>query len=235
MRRLAPLILGSILGACATNGDPPVTTNGVVGFQPYSPSLPNYRVFPGDVLDISIYSAPELSRTVIVGPDGRIQMPMLAPVMVANRTIPEINQILYREMSARLVDPTLDVVVSEFGPQRIFVGGQVNQPGVIEIDGQIDALQAVIMAGGFNDSARERQVILVRRSPEGEISSYSLDVRAGWHNPELAQLGPLQRFDVIYVPRSRIAQHNLFIQQYIRGALPIDFSLYYDVLGDSRN
>ncbi len=229
MRRSAAILFASILSACASQGNPPTTVSGVPGFQPYSANLPNYRIFPGDQLEITVYSAPELSRTVTVGPDGRIHMPLLQPLMVANRTLPEINQLIFNAMSSRLVDPSLDVFVAQYGPQQVFVGGQVGQPGIIEIPGQIDALQAVIMAGGFTSNANERQVILVRRQPSGEISSWAIDVRSGWHDPQLANLGPLQRYDVIYVPRSPIAQHNLFIQQYIREALPIDFSLFYDV------
>ncbi|MAK62238.1 MAG: polysaccharide export protein [Ponticaulis sp.] len=230
MKTRAILLLGGILAACTSHPNPTIPANGVQGFQPYSPSLPNYRVYPGDQLRVTIYSAPELSQeNLIVGPDGRIQLPLLEPIMVADRTIPEINTLLKNAMATRLVDPSLDAVVTMFGPQTVFVGGEVGQPGIIEMPGQVDALQAIIMAGGFTDRARERQVILVRRDPDGTVNSYSLDVRSGWNDPQIANLGPLQRFDVIYVPKTRIAQHNLFMQQYIRDALPVSFSFVYDL------
>lgn len=229
MKFRATFLLGSLLAACTSHPNPPVPAYGVQGFEPYSPSLPDYRVYPGDQLDITFYAAPELSRSVLVGPDGRIQLPLLEPVMVADLTVPEINQKLMQFMSARLVDPTASAVVTNFGPQRVFVGGEVRSPGVIELPGQIDSLQAVIMAGGFTDRSKETQVILVRREPDGTINSYAMDVRAGWNDPQVANLGPLQRFDVIYVPKTRIAQHNLFMQQYIRDALPVSFSFVYDL------
>ena len=234
MKARMTLVLVGLLAACTSQDFHPVPANSVQGFQPYSPQLPNYRVYPGDKLDITFYSAPELSRSVTVGPDGRIHLPLISPVMVADQTVDQIRANLMNQMSTTLVDPSLDTVISEYGPQQAFVGGEVNQPGVIQLPGQIDALQAVIMAGGFTVDARERQVFLVRRSPSGEINSYSINVRAGWNNPQIAQLGPLQRFDVIYVPKSRIAQHNQFIQQYIREALPIDFSFVYDLSGNRR-
>lgn len=229
MKTRATLLLGCLLAACTSHPEPPVPAYRVQGFQPYSPSTPDYRVYPGDQLEITFYSAPELSRTVLVGPDGRIQLPLLDPVMVADLTVPEINQKLIQLMSTRLVDPSASAVVTTFGPQRVFIGGEVKQPGVIEMPGQIDALQAIIAAGGFTDRSKEQQVILVRREPDGTINSVSLDVRAGWNNPQVANLGPLQRFDVIYVPKTRIAQHNLFMQQYIRDALPVSFSFVYDL------
>jgi polysaccharide export outer membrane protein len=137
-------------------------------------------------------------------------------------------------MSNTLVDPTLDVVVGTFAPKRVFVGGEVNAPGILELPGQIDPLQAIIMAGGFTERARETQVILIRRLPGGEVISFDFDIKAGWTNPKLASFGPMERFDVIYVPKSRIAVQNQFIQQYIRNALPIDFSFYYDIAGNSQ-
>lgn len=230
MKTRALLLFGSILAACTSHPNPTIPASNVRGFQPYSPSIPGYRVYPGDQLRVTIYSAPELSQeNLIVGPDGRIQLPLLPPIMVADKTLPEVNQTLKQAMSTRLVDPSLDAMVTTYGPQSVFIGGEVGQPGVIEMPGQIDPLQAIIMAGGFTDRASERQVILVRRDPDGTVNSYSLDVRSGWNNPQLANFGPLQRFDVIYVPKTRIAQHNLFMQQYIRDALPVSFSFVYDL------
>lgn len=233
MKTRTMLLLGGFLAACTSHPNDPVPAANVQGFQPYSQTLPNYRVYPGDELEITVYAAPELSRNVTVGPDGRIQLPLLPPIMVADLSLPEIKQRLRVAMSERLVDPTLDAIITKYGPQQVFVGGEVKQPGIIQLPGRIDALQAVIMAGGFTNQAKERQVILVRREPDGTVNSHSLDVRAGWDNPQIARLGPLQRFDVIYIPKTRIAQHNLFMQQYIRDALPIDFSFVYDLARQS--
>ena len=61
-----------------------------------------------------------------------------------------------------------------------------------------------------------------------------IDIRAGLNDPRLADFTPLRRFDVVYVPRSAIAEENLFMEQWFRSALPIDFSLYYDLAGDFR-
>ncbi|MES1198568.1 MAG: polysaccharide biosynthesis/export family protein [Pseudomonadota bacterium] len=60
----------------------------------YSAATPDYRFYPGDQIEIDFYSAPELTRTVIVGPDGRISLPLIAPVMAANLTADELHQTL---------------------------------------------------------------------------------------------------------------------------------------------
>ncbi len=180
-----------------------------------------------------MHAVPDMSRSVVVGPDGRINLPMVSPVMVADLTIPEAQQTIRQSMAHALVDPSLDLTVSNYAPQQVFVGGEVNQPGVFELPGQISPLQAIIMAGGFNDRSDMNQVIIIRRDPGGLTESYSFDVKAGIYNAQLARFGPLQRYDVIYVPKTRIARHNVFMEQF-RAALPIDFNFYYD-LGNRRN
>ena len=128
-------------------------------------------------------------------------------------------------------NPDLDVFITEFGSQQIFVGGEVNTAGMLPLPGQIDPLQAVILAGGFTNEARRKEVVVIRRLPGGEVRSIVFDLQSGVFDPEFATWLPLRRFDVVYVPKTRIASQNLWVQQYIRQALPIEFSLFYDVSG----
>lgn len=193
-----------------------------------------YLLAPGDTVEVAVYSAPELSRTVEVAPDGRIRLPLAGPVPAAARTPKELRSAIIQALSADLKQPDLDVLVTGFGSQQIFVGGAVTSPGLIDLPGQIDPLQAIIMAGGMTPEAREREVILMRRLPGGEVRTALIDARAGLEDPALAGWLPLRRFDVIYVPRSRIAEQNRFIQQYVRNALPIQFSLFYDIAGNNN-
>lgn len=228
------LVMGGLLAACSTNPTAEQLPPTGPRFERFVPDRSSYQLTPGDQLEITVHGAPEMSRSVTIGPDGRITMPLVPPIMVADLTINQARQAVMQGMAIALVDPRLDVSVSGYGPQQIFVGGEVGQPGILEIPGQIDALQAIIMAGGFTDRSSRNQVIMLRREPRGEVQSYSFDVQTGIYNPELARFGPLQKFDVIYVPKSRIAQHNLFLRQFVFEGLPVNFSLYYD-LGDSRN
>lgn len=227
--------LGALAAGCASGPTTNSTAPPLGRFEPFSPERQSYRLGPGDELAVTLYSVPDLDRTVTVGPDGRIALPLVPPVMAANRTVGELQFELYGLYAAQLVDPRLDVSVATFSPQRVFVGGEVGQPGVYELPGQIDPLQAIITAGGFTDRSRDQQVLLLRRLEDGSVVSYSFDVRRGILDPRSVEFGPLQRFDVVYVPKSRIAEQNLFVQQFIRNALPIDFSLFYDVAGNQNN
>ncbi len=198
-------------------------------FRTWIDSDPIYRLLPGDQLNVFVYSAPELNQTLIVGPDGRVVMPLAQPVMAANLSIEQLEQKLRMALSSQLVDPELELSPLTYGSQRIFVGGEVGQGGIYELPGQIGVLEAVFMAGGFTNTSKTKHVVLVRRHPSGAPMMKVIDVRSVLRGKSHADSMPLQRGDVIYVPRSTIGNINLFMQQYIRDALPITFGLTYDI------
>ena len=196
----------------------------------YTDTSPAYRFFPGDEIEIVVFSAPELNRTVTVGPDGRVALPLIGAVRAADLTADELRQALVVAYSNQLRQPELSVVPRTYASRQVFVGGEVARPGIYEMPANIDAYQAVALAGGFLPSARRSDVLVLSRgSGATEVSEIDLSpraMRAGFPGAE-----PLQRYDVVYVPRSRISQVNLFMQQYVRDALPVQFSFYYDLQG----
>ena len=193
-----------------------------------------YLLAPGDQLDIIVHTAPELNRTITIGPDGRFRMPYSGPILAAARTVDEVRENVQFAMARELNDPDIDVLLTGTASQRVFVGGEVTNPGMFDMPGLIDPLQAIIMAGGVTDEGRKNTVVLMRRMPGGDVKSALFDLQAGIYDPSLADWAPLRRFDVIYVTRKPIADQNLFVRQYIRDALPIDFSLFYDIAGNNR-
>jgi len=199
-------------------------------WQSYSGQDDPYILWTGDTLDVNVATAPELSRQdLIIGPDGRISMPLIGTVQAAGRSADQVQATLMNAMSTQLLDPRLTVSATAFGSQRVFVGGEVGTPGIIDLPGQIGPLQAIIAAGGFTPTADAKQVLLMRRIPGGEVKSAVFDIRSGMLDPAAATWGPLQRFDVVYVSPTWIAKENQFVQQYIRNALPVNFSLVFDL------
>ncbi len=219
------------LAQCASTKIIPSSEFPAEYWQTAGPDDSSYLLAPGDTVDIVVHSAPELSRTLDIGPDGRLRLPLAAPVIAQARTAEEVAVSLEFALKDELNDPAVDVVPTKFASQQIFVGGEVRDPGMFDLPGQIDPLQATILAGGITRDGRDREVIIIRRLPGGEVRSVVFDLRAGAFNPELAAFLPLRRFDIVYVPRTRISEQNQFVQQYIRSALPIEFSLFYDIRG----
>jgi polysaccharide export outer membrane protein len=196
----------------------------------YSDATPAYRFYPGDEIEVTIFSAPELSRTVVVGPDGRIAMPLVGAVRAADLTAAELHDQLIAAYAPQLRAPELSVTPRTYGSRQVFVGGEVARPGIYEMPANIDAFQAVALAGGFLPSARRGDTLVLSRA-SGEMLVTEVDLSSRALRAGLPDAAPLSRYDVVYVPRSRISQMNLFMQQYVRDALPVQFSFYYDLAG----
>ncbi len=233
-RRLGLSLLPFILSACQLNAPVESAVFPQKEWRHEDGADALYLLAPGDQLEVIVHTAPELSRTVTIGPDGVFRMPYSPPILAAARTVDEVRAGVQTAMATELNDPDVDVLLTGTPSQRIFVGGDVAAPGMFDMPGQIDPLQAIIMAGGVTETGSARTVVLMRRMPGGELKSAVFDLKAGVYDPSLADWSPLRRFDVVFVTRKPIADQNLFVRQYIRDALPIDFSLFYDIAGNNR-
>jgi len=183
---------------------------------------PQYRLYPGDELDVVIPSAPELNKTVTVQPDGRITLPLVAPQMAAGRSAPELQQELSQAYATQLLRPDVTVVVRA-QPLKVFVGGEVGKPGVYDMPGDMDALRAIIEAGGFSDTGKKSHVIIIRRSRDGRPMMRTVDLDRAFSDAAHADLVPLRRFDIVYVTKTPLARIDVVMTQ-LRNALPVSFS-----------
>ena len=196
-------------------------------FQQWVDYEPEYVLYPGDQIDIVVSSAPELSRTLTVGPDGRIVMPMSKPVMAAGRTFTQVQHSLQAELGKQLRDPRLAVTPRAYSPQQIFVGGEVGQQGTYTLPGPIGAIEAVLMAGGFAPTAKSSQIAVMRRAPKGGMMLRTVNITDGMrHIGHYNDVIQLKRGDIIFVPKSHIAEVGQWVQLF-RAALPVDVNFSY--------
>jgi polysaccharide export outer membrane protein len=183
---------------------------------------PAYRLFPGDEIEVATPSAPELTRTVKVAPDGRVSLPLIGPMMAADRTTEGFARELERAYASQLVRPGVEVNLKQAAPVKVFIGGEVGLPGVYEMAGDVDALQAVIMAGGFKPYGRPGSVVILRRGPDGRAMMRTADLSRALKTPSADRV-PLRRFDIVYVPRSGVGEVAAYMTV-LRDALPVSFS-----------
>lgn len=235
---LGGLAAGSALAALAACGPRPQPTGGAFDpgrFQRWDDEDPPFRLYPGDEVEVTVHTASELSRTVQVGPDGRIHLPMLGAVMVSDRTIPEASRAVAEGYAQVLSDPVVELRPASFHQQRIIVGGEVPNPGLVELPGpRIGALEAVMLAGGFQPTARRNEVVVLRRARDGGMMLRTVDLAAPLTGRGQDPV-PLVRHDLVFVPRSSIAEVNVWVDQYIRGVLPLDAGfnfLLYEAVRD---
>lgn len=205
-------------GAGASGRQVPVQAFPEIPFADWTDAEPEYLVYPGDELDIQTPTAPELNRAVRVGPDGRITMPLVGQIMAADRSLPELEASLSRAYASQLRNPLVEVTLTQAGPLKVWVDGEVRTPGVYDMPGDIEAWQAIIMAGGFLPSARRSQVALIRRGPGNARMMRVVDL-SGPRAPAVA----LRRSDILFTPRTTLAELAAFFSQ-IRDSLPVSFS-----------
>lgn len=204
-----------------------------IGYAAWTDAEPPYRIYPGDQLDISIPSAPELSKTVTVQPDGRVSLQLIHEVMAADRTTGELERTLDEAYAAQLVRPEVFVDVKSASPLKVFVGGEVDKPGVYDMPGDINALQAVIEAGGFRPTARRSEVIIIRRGADGRAMMRTADLARGLAAPGRSDLVPLRRFDIVYVPPTGLARAGVFMSQ-VKDLVPGNVGFDYAITNNTK-
>ncbi len=190
-------------------------------------TAPNeYLIQPGDTLDIRFFYNPELNETQQVRPDGRISLQLVGEQDVAGHTPKDVESLLRKEYSRELKQPEVAVIIRGFGGQRAYVDGEVTHPGAVDLAGGITALQALAVVGGAKTTSDLHDVILIRRV-DGKPVGVKIDLENALEKPNGNQDIQLRPYDIVYVPRSAIANVNTFIDQYFTKNLPIPFYFGY--------
>lgn len=189
-----------------------------IGFATWTDMEPEYVLYPGDEIEIATPTASELTRTQRIGPDGRVSLPLVGQIMAADRTIAELEADASSAFASQLRRPVVEVTLKTAGPIRVWVGGEVRTPGMIEMNGDLDAYQAIIQAGDFLPTAKQGEVALIRRGPGGVRMMRAADLR-----PRRGEVIALRRGDIIFVPRSTLGEVANFVTQF-RNALPVGFT-----------
>jgi polysaccharide export outer membrane protein len=199
------------------------------------------RIREGDEIRLRFWFHPELDQTVSVQPDGRIALPLIGEVRAAGLTATELKEAVTAAYRRDLKAPDItiavtpkkifageaDVVVTvaKFAQHQVFVGGEVGTPNIIRFEGSLTALQAIMQVGGLKETADLGRVVVLRRLPDGEVQWIQSDLLAPLRGERPENDLALTSGDVLVVPRTGIAELDLFVKQYIRDLIPIPFSV----------
>lgn len=203
------------------------------GFETWSDEIPEYGFIPGDELDVKLIYNPEFSDRVIVAPDGLIHLSLIGPVQVLNRTPSDIAEEVRQRYAAEFRHPEAVVVPRMFSSEIIYVGGEVQRAGVLKLAHRMGVLEGVMEAGGFRETARPDRVILIRRTRQDKPMLKVVNVRKILEGGGEKDV-PLHRFDVIFVPRSNLAEVNLWLQQLLYNNLALSSGFSYTINRDVR-
>ena len=174
-----------------------------------------YIIQPGDQLDIKFFYNPELNETITVRPDGKISLQLIDEIRAAGRSPAELDEILTERYARELRKPSVTVILRSFSAQRIYVGGEVNRQGLVDLSPRMTPIQAIFEAGGLKETAQPKEAIVIRKGDDNQPIPIRLDLESALYGKGNGADFQLQATDIIYIPMSPIAKANLFVNQYI--------------------
>jgi polysaccharide biosynthesis/export protein len=123
---------------------------------------PNYLIGAQDVLDISVWKEPELTRAVPVRPDGKISMPLLNDVQAAGLTPSQLAANITTGLKKFVTDPQVTIIVTAINSQRVYILGEVTRAGAYPLLPNMTVLQALSNGGGFTQFANLKKIYVLR-------------------------------------------------------------------------
>ena len=122
-----------------------------------------YVIGPEDVLDIFVWKEESLTKTVPVRIDGKISLPLVDDVQAAGLTPLQLKEEITKRLSGFVDNPTVTVTVREANSYRVFISGEVKQPGIVRIRSEVTLVNLIIMVGGFTEWANKRKILIITK------------------------------------------------------------------------
>jgi polysaccharide export outer membrane protein len=217
------LLAGWFAAGCGHvgTGTPQFYANGTPNWNPEeSPDSAGYRLQGGDTVDIRFPYHPEENTRTVVRPDGKITLAVTGEIAAAGLTAGELTEVVTARAGETLIDPVVTVAVQPGENLRVYVGGEVENPGFVAYRPGLTAIQAIYDRGGVKPTAdpeRVSWVTGVKPTGEYQVRRFSLpDALSGVQNSAPV----LSPNDVLVVPPSVIGKLNQFVELYLRGMLP---------------
>lgn len=201
--------------------------------------ITSYILGAGDIIEIKFFYNKELNEELTIRPDGMISLQLIGDVKAAGLSTSQLASLLKEKYSLVLesMDDTylvagsniteIAVFMKKSVSQVVYIGGQIQRPGKVPINGKLGLIEAIIIAGGPLDTAELEKTTLIRTndSQEPETSLVNLKMIA---KGEMADI-TLRPFDVVYLPKTGIAKVSWFFQQYLHSLIPINASATYNL------
>lgn len=173
---------------------------------------PRYRLGANDVMELTFRYTPEFNQEVTVQPDGYVQLKGLpADVHAQGLTVVEFTNNLQTAYAKILRDPVINVVLKDFDRPYFIAGGFVGKPGKYDLRGTTTATQAIAIAGGFSEGAKNSQVVLFRRYSDEWMETKVLNLKTVLKGKNVNEDTVLQPGDMLFVPKSTFAKIERFL------------------------
>ena len=190
MRLALTHVFGLWLGASA------LLTTPIAGAQSTSG---DYRLHAGDQIEVSVWNEEQLQKAITIRPDGKFSFPLTGDVTAEGRTVTDVRGDIEKRLAAYISEPVVTVSVVEVNGNRVYVIGQVNKPGMITMNPQLNVLQALSIAGGMTPFAKLDDIVVIR-GPGASQRTIRFNYGQISAGRDLSQNIALESGDVVLVP-----------------------------------
>ena len=187
---------------------------------------PRYTLHAGDVLDLQYQYTPEFNQEVTVLPDGFVNLYVAGEVKVSDLTLDQAHDLIVQNEQSRLKDPVLNLVLKDFQGPYVVVAGEVNKPSKLDLRENLTAVQAILLCGGFLETARPTQVVLFRRINSDTAEVHILNLKTINNTRGLERDTELQSGDMLLVTRNKLENLSRYMKVLNVGAYfnPVQFA-----------
>jgi len=186
---------------------------------------PEYQIEVGDVIEVKFFYQDELNEIVSVRPDGRITLQRIGAIFALGMTPSRLQEIVTIKYAEIIKEPEVTVFIRKFSDLRVYVMGEVKNPGGLTWQQNLTMMRAVADAGGFNKGAQLTSVLLLRLEND-HLQAQRVDLKDLLRGRNLSRDIRLKPNDVIYVPSRFIMHVKEFVTNFYDVVLP-PLDMYY--------
>ena len=160
----------------------------------------SYVIGANDVLAINVWKEPDISRSVPVRSDGKISLPLVGELTASGQTPLQLEQEITKRLQNYISEPEVTVIVTASKSQKVNIMGMVVRPGAYLLTSSTTVLDAIAMAGGFKDFAKQKSIYVLRQAPDGTQKRIPFNYKEVIKGKNPDQNIPLQTGDTLVVP-----------------------------------
>ena len=178
---------------------------------PFSSRTPRYRLQTSDVIEAQFKFTPEFTQTLTLQPDGFVPLQIVGELKLQGLTLEEARAAIVAKYAGVLHEPAVTLTLKDFNKPYVIVGGEVSKPGKLDLRGELTLTDAVSMAGGFTQNAKQDQVLLFRRVNPELMEVKRINVKNILGKGLLDEDIRLMPGDAVYASKSTLAKFDHFM------------------------
>jgi polysaccharide biosynthesis/export protein len=206
MVAMACALVSSLTWAQSDSGKASVLSDRVNTTDVHSATAPRavdedtFIIGMNDVLAINVWKEPDISRSIPVRSDGKISLPLVGEIQAAGETPLKLERNIAARLKSFIEEPEVTVIVQQINSEKFNILGMVTKPGTYPLVGSATVLDAIALAGGFRDFARQKSIYVLRQNPDGNQARLQFNYKEVIKGRNTAQNIVLQPRDTIIVP-----------------------------------